>query len=367
MAITISLCMIVKNEEEVLARCLDGASRFADEVVIVDTGSTDATKEVAAKYTDRIYDFEWQDDFSLARNYAFSLATQDYIMWLDADDIVDEENIAKILELKETLSPDVDAVMFLYNIAFDKQGKPTFHYYRERLAKRSQNFQWKEPVHEHLAVGGNIKTLDIAIIHGHKNRIHSDRNLHIYESILAKGEELSTRGCYYYARELMTHKRHRAAVSRYQMFLDRKDGWVEDKINACGDMFDCYAALNESDKAQEALYKSFTYDLPRPEICCRLGSLYMKSNRLEKAIFWYETALQLKPGVNWGFVREDYRGYIPHMQLCVCYDRIGNREKALLHHEAAKALRPNDPAVLFNENYFNPPSESSKKDSSSKE
>ena len=72
--ITISLCMIVKNEEPVLARCLDSVASMMDEIIIVDTGSTDRTKEIAAQYTSRIYDFTWCDDFSAARNYAFSLA-----------------------------------------------------------------------------------------------------------------------------------------------------------------------------------------------------------------------------------------------------------------------------------------------------
>ena len=70
--ITISLCMIVKNEEKVLARCLDSIADLMDEIIIVDTGSSDNTKEIAKKYTDKIYDFAWIDDFSAARNYSFS-------------------------------------------------------------------------------------------------------------------------------------------------------------------------------------------------------------------------------------------------------------------------------------------------------
>ena len=72
--ITISLCMIVKNEEKLLARCLDSVAGLMDEIIIVDTGSTDRTKEIAARYTDKIYDFEWVQDFSAARNFAFSKA-----------------------------------------------------------------------------------------------------------------------------------------------------------------------------------------------------------------------------------------------------------------------------------------------------
>ena len=72
--ITISLCMIVKNEEKVLARCLDSLVSLVDEMVIVDTGSTDRTREIAAGYGARVYEFDWVDDFSAARNFAFSKA-----------------------------------------------------------------------------------------------------------------------------------------------------------------------------------------------------------------------------------------------------------------------------------------------------
>ncbi|MEE1490960.1 MAG: glycosyltransferase family 2 protein, partial [Massilioclostridium sp.] len=104
---TISLCMIVKNEEDVLARCLDCVQGIADEIVIVDTGSTDRTKEIAGEYTDKVYDFEWIDDFAAARNFSFSKASCDYILWLDADDVLFEEDRQRFVELKQTLSDSI--------------------------------------------------------------------------------------------------------------------------------------------------------------------------------------------------------------------------------------------------------------------
>ena len=75
---TISLCMIVKNEEAVLGRCLESAAALVDEIVIVDTDSTDATKEIARKFTDKLFDFPWVDDFAAARNFSFDRASGDY-------------------------------------------------------------------------------------------------------------------------------------------------------------------------------------------------------------------------------------------------------------------------------------------------
>ena len=85
---TLSLCMIVKNEEAVLSRCLESIKDAVDEIIIVDTGSSDATKEIAKKYTDLVYDFKWINNFSAARNFSFSKASKDYIIWLDADDVI---------------------------------------------------------------------------------------------------------------------------------------------------------------------------------------------------------------------------------------------------------------------------------------
>ena len=71
-----SLCMIVRQEEKALARCLEGIADAVEEIVIVDMGSTDRTKEIARQFTDKIYDFPWMDDFAAARNFAFSKGTE---------------------------------------------------------------------------------------------------------------------------------------------------------------------------------------------------------------------------------------------------------------------------------------------------
>ena len=108
--ISISMCMIVKNEHDILARCLDSYAGTYDELIIVDTGSTDNTKEIAAHYTDKIYDFEWINDFSAARNFAFSKAGCDYIFSADADEVLDDTNNYALRELKHMLLPEIDIV-----------------------------------------------------------------------------------------------------------------------------------------------------------------------------------------------------------------------------------------------------------------
>ena len=102
-----SLCMIVKNESAVLRDCLDSLKDIMDEIIIVDTGSTDDTKKIAAEYTPYLYDYEWKDDFAAARNFAFSKATGDYIYSADADEVIDRENRDKFKALKRAMLPEL--------------------------------------------------------------------------------------------------------------------------------------------------------------------------------------------------------------------------------------------------------------------
>jgi len=88
--VTISLCMIVKNEENCLEKCLGSLKGLVDEMIVVDTGSTDRTKEISNAFGAKVYDFKWTGDFSEARNFSFSKATCDYIYSADADEELDE-------------------------------------------------------------------------------------------------------------------------------------------------------------------------------------------------------------------------------------------------------------------------------------
>src|SRR3989338_7182709 len=96
---TISLCMMAKNEEKLLEQCLNSVKSIADEIIIVDTGSTDRTKEIAKKFNAKIYDFRWVDDFSAARNESLKHATKNWIMVLDADESIAEEDLHELQKL----------------------------------------------------------------------------------------------------------------------------------------------------------------------------------------------------------------------------------------------------------------------------
>ena len=351
--ITISLCMIVKNEEAVLEHCLKSTKGIFDEIIIVDTGSTDNTLKIACKFTKKIFHFDWVDDFSKARNYAFSFASSQYIMWLDADDVILEEDRKKILQLKKKLSTAYDIITMKYNVGFDEKGNTTFYSTRERIFKREKNYKWVDPVHEYIPMVGNVlQVTDIAITHRSNKVVHSDRNLKIYEKILKRDGELSPRSQYYYARELKDHSKWQDSVEWFKKFLDEGKGWKEDNIASCYSLAICYKMLNESQKEFDALQRSFTYDAPRAEICCLIGYYYKYKSDFSVAGAWFETALNLPKTDSIGFVLKDYHTYIPALELAVCYDKLEQFEKANYFNEIAGKEKPESKEYLQNKNYF---------------
>ncbi|MBS3098079.1 glycosyltransferase [Candidatus Woesearchaeota archaeon] len=95
----ISLCILTKNEEKTLARAINSVKDVVDEIVIVDTGSKDKTKKIAKKFTSKIYDFKWNNNFANARNFSISKATKEWILILDADEIINKKDSLKIKKL----------------------------------------------------------------------------------------------------------------------------------------------------------------------------------------------------------------------------------------------------------------------------
>lgn len=351
--ISISLCMIVKNEEDTLDRCLTSAIEIFDEIIIVDTGSTDNTKEIANKYTNLIYDFEWIDDFSAARNFSFSKSTMDYIMWLDADDVIMEDDIKNLKLLKNTMSDSVDVVMMKYNVGFDSDGNITLSYFRERLFKRIKNYLWIDAVHEYIPPCGNYIYSDIAITHKKIHPTTPGRNLNIYRQMLKEGREFSPRNLYYFARELYYNGFYNEAIEYYNKFIDTRMGWLEDVINSYFDLSYCYKLVGDMEGSINSLYRSFNYDTPRAEICCQIGYHFKELNDYQKALFWFELATNVaKTQAYSGFVLHDYRGYIPYLEMCVCYDKLGNIIKAEECNEKAAEYKPNSAAIAYNRNYF---------------
>lgn len=321
--IEISVCMIVKNEEDVLERCLTCVKQFADEIIIVDTGSKDQTKTIAKTYTDMVFDFVWCDDFSRARNFAFDKATKDFKMWIDADDVVLDEDIQKINDLKKRLHNDVDIVLMKYHTAFDQNGNPTFSYYRERLINAKSHLIWQGVIHEVIPLMGKLQYEDIAITHRKEHVADPDRNINIFEGMIQKGKTLNPREQFYYARELYYHKRYADALNQFQDFLDGKQGWVENNIDACEMMGYCCYYVNREEDALRCYFESFMYDTPRAELCCDIGQHLFDRRQWRQAMYWFDVAMHCQMNLeSGGFVRRECYDEFPKKRIAVCKERL---------------------------------------------
>lgn len=348
----ISLCMIVKNEEEVLARCLDSVKSLVDEIVIIDTGSTDRTKELAQQYTPLVFDFVWRDDFASARNFAFSKATGDYLLWLDADDVLslDEDAVRTLKALLEREAPDV--VNCAYDVAFDEAGNPTYSYFRERFLKREANFVWVGRVHECIAPRGKIVTSPLRVRHLGGNKQKGSRNLDIYRRQILDGEKLSPRDLFYYGRELYYHKLYKEAVSVLEKML-KSDGWYVNKIEACKVLSRCRLMRGEGEEALKSLFQSFVYGAPRASVCCAAGNIFKMKKEYVSAAFWYESALSCADHSAEGDFEEPLcRSLHPLLELTCCYYTLGDHVRAVETHKKAEALFPEHPSVVYNRNFF---------------
>lgn len=291
--ITISLCMIVKNEEKILARCLDSLAGLVDEIIIADTGSTDATKEIAGRYTEHVYDFKWTDDFSEARNFVFSKATREYIYSGDADEVLSEENRERFRILKETLLPEIEIVQMKYAnqlrfgtvYNFDEE-------YRPKLFKRVRHFVWEAPIHETVRLMPVIYDSDIVITHMPEEN-HAGRDLANFRKHWESGYRFPKRLLGMYARELMLAGEGEDFLEALDPFLEaaadvERDG--EEMAQAC-----CVVA--KAARLTEDIVTFFKYtskaiaEEPCSEICCEMGHFYEEREDFEEAAVWYYNAV----------------------------------------------------------------------------
>jgi glycosyltransferase involved in cell wall biosynthesis len=175
--ITVSLCMIVKNEAETIGQCLLSVHSLVHEIIVVDTGSTDRTREIAAAFGATIYDFPWINDFSAARNFSLSKASGTWILVLDADEVISEQDAAAFLQLTASDHSDTayDFVTRNYITDFSSMGwtANTGTYSREeagygwfpsnkvRLFPRREAIRFEYPIHE--IVENSLKEAGIAV------------------------------------------------------------------------------------------------------------------------------------------------------------------------------------------------------------
>jgi glycosyltransferase involved in cell wall biosynthesis len=146
---TVSLCIIARDEQENLAACVRPVRQLVDEIIVVDTGSTDGSQDVARRLGAKVFDFRWVDSFAAARNESLAHATGEYVLWLDADDRLDDENLCRLADLKSRMARErVD--LFVARVFSPLAGGGGSWVSHTRLFRRAAGLRWTGRVHEEL-------------------------------------------------------------------------------------------------------------------------------------------------------------------------------------------------------------------------
>ncbi len=293
--ITISLCMIVKNEEKVLARCLDSISDLMDEIIIVDTGSSDRTKEIARRYTDKVYDFEWNGSFADARNYSFSKASAQYIYCADADEVIDPANHDKFALLKKGLLPEIDMVQMYYCIQMEYNTIYNFdRELRPKLYKRVRTFTWHNPIHETVALNPVIYDSEIEIIH-RPTGFHASRDLSAFEKMYSDGLYMDARLHTLYAKELLIAGEKSNLIRSIPFFEES----IKDETRGRDSLMEAYVLLARAYRSKNDVTGFFKYAMRAvtldnegcAEICLELAAFYRGIKDKEEERIWLGAAL----------------------------------------------------------------------------
>ena len=353
---TLSLCVICKNEKENIGNLLESVKGdLFDEVVIVDTGSEDNTIEIIESFDAEfkylgIEHFEWINDFSAARNYSFSKATSDYIMWLDSDDVIEPKDYKKLLDLKNKLH-ESPIWLAKYEYAHDEFGKSICSFYRERIVQRSLNLKWQEPIHEYLPLDAPYQKTDIEV-HHYKMHITSDRNIPMLEDIVKKNPDVG-RNVFYLGKELYDAGKVEEGIKRLKQFVDMPDAWSENKYNAQLRISAYYKSIENYGEASKYCWEAIKTNELKADAYCTMGEIAMEAELWEYAIHWFTVASNMKrPEEALDIVEPKYHTWLPNLQLCLCYNCVGNVYEAAVANEKALSYRPQDQRMLNNQRIF---------------
>ncbi|MEW6327176.1 MAG: glycosyltransferase [Thermodesulfobacteriota bacterium] len=314
MKLALSLCMIVKNEGAYLSKCLNSVRSVVDEIVIVDTGSTDRTIEIARNYGAKVIEHPWNDDFSEARNVSLDHATGDWILVLDADEVIAEMDLPKVWELCQ--SKEFAAFSFTTrNYTNDSSGAiwvPDDGSYTEskgfagwfpsdkvRLFKNDKRIRFEGVVHE--LVDPCIKRLGLAIgksdvpIHHYGS---ADRNKKT-ASYLAWGKkkvavegEINPKAHYEYGVQCMEAGKHAEAVMAFKKALELDPGFPL----VHGLMGASLVRLGRYGEAVDVLKKAVAKEPKNAGAHNNLGSAYYELGNWGNAARHFEQAIRLNPG-----------------------------------------------------------------------
>lgn len=329
----LSLCMIVKNEELNLESCLKKAAPFVDEIVIVDTGSIDKTKIIAAKFTDKIHDFKWCDDFADARNYSILKASNDWVLVLDADEFITyfDEDSVKIF-MNNSLNEFNVGRIERTNITGDTLETKKYTEWGNRLFNRKK-FYYKGIVHEQVTSksGESYETecLDIKVDHVGYTKEVLDRTNKIKRNIdmLKSAVSMNSEDPYLYyqlGKSYYLFKAYKSATLYFEKALSFDLDYYLEYVN---DLVETYGySLVNSGRYSEALILENVYEIYNnsPDFLFLMGLIYMNNAMFEKAIESFLKCTESPSGK-----AEGVNSFSAYYNAGIIYEMLGIKDKAV--------------------------------------
>jgi len=292
---TIGLCMIVKDEQKVLEQCIESVKSIVDEYFIVDTGSTDGTKEIIKKYG-KVFEIPFVD-YVTTKNEALKLCTSDYILFMDSDEVV-TEGLQFLKEHADTGTNCVDG--FIVEGLFD--GVAAQSYVRARLWKNSGDWKFAGPfVHEVLVSSGNSTTMTdhrIKILHTHAHKTQESNNIKFrgYVDLLKRYLEehpKDGRALFYLGRTYKDLGQWLDAIEFYRKYLELNVNFRDEKWQAAYDEAVCWKQLGEYNQVFKACDLAESIDPQRADVHTLRGDIYYGLQEWNEAVKWFEKAASL--------------------------------------------------------------------------
>lgn len=306
MKATLSLCMIVRDEEDFLVGCLESVREVVDEIVILDTGSSDDTIKIAEDFGAAIYTFSWRDDFSMARNESIKHAHGDWILWLDADERLIPESIPV---LKGLLKPEKRPVIYEVTI---KNIRPNGDSYSlssaHRLFTNKKGIYFTGRIHEQLSpsvakLGGEERTAKIEIYHlgyslqGPRAEKKNMRNRNLLERMVNESPR-SAYAHYTLAQHYGLNKRHKRALEHYQVAYKLNQFTPEMSVSLLNTMCETLIELGRYDEARRKLHQSITTKPFQAGGYYLLYKLAYREQNYVQAANWLEKLLVMTSNVS---------------------------------------------------------------------
>lgn len=352
----LSVCIIAKNEEAHIGECLSRLAPYNIEIVLTDTGSTDQTLEIARRYTDRIYRFDWCDDFSAAKNFCMEKASHNRILFLDCDEYIEEMDIEALGRCMEQ-HPDA-AGRILIRSRFTRDGQTTFEQARvSRLADR-RYFHFLGAVHEQLAYRQDAavakasavsagqtsakKTYDapVTILHvgydGSEDAMQEKcrRNITLLEAELAReGPDP-----YLYFQLGQSCRRLKEYEKAFDYFDAGLSLEVDPSLDYVKTMVESYGyTLLDLKRPKEAMGLSQLYDLfaGRADFVFLMGLIYMNNGLFDAAIAEFKKSTTIEE-----FSVDGVNSYMANYNIGVIYECTGHIGEAREYYEKCGEYEP---------------------------